>query len=173
MYYTPLIYSLDHPLLDLSDFLRLQGCPYMTCMAWMMWWESVIERMMGGRVFHQKWIPSACTQLGMQNDSGSVWWTSMWKGRCCCSEWWLRLLLSFCILDKRYHHQLGTFYWGSDQWAKLSANLFNGFHCFPNCGRLNCTVRVVFGSMWSDTLYVNSNSRYKWVESPEPSLAHH
>jgi hypothetical protein len=28
MYYTPLIYSLDHPLLDLSDFLGLQGCPY-------------------------------------------------------------------------------------------------------------------------------------------------
>jgi hypothetical protein len=30
MYYTPLIYSLDHPLLDLSDFLGLQGCPYNT-----------------------------------------------------------------------------------------------------------------------------------------------
>jgi len=28
MYYTPLIYSLDHLLLDLSDFLGLQGCPY-------------------------------------------------------------------------------------------------------------------------------------------------
>ena len=94
---------------------------------------------------------------------------------CHCLVWW------------KYRHgciaQIGDFFCCHDSafWMNIitinSGHFIQGVINKPSCQQaffmdsiasktvVDWTVHV-FGNTWSDTLYVNSNSRYKWVESP-------
>ena len=92
------------------------------------------------------------------------------SARCLASVW-------YCLMWWKYRHgciaRISDFVccWMSTITIN-SGHFIKGVINKPSCQQTfsmdsiaSKTVHV-FGSTWSDTLYVNSNSKYKWVESP-------